>query len=105
MGTYFSSKFAFQLNLILLNLQTDIAIDVVKTCILQLRNHNRGYLHLLGRCPPQVVQEAVRRIKNELLSGSSLAHWVQNDVTISVRSSQQFFDSIIKGILYYYLNL
>ena len=70
------------------------------TCIQQLRgesSHSNSFLHLLARFPPQIVQEAARRTKSQLLTGTSLSSWVQHEATITARSSQQFFDLILKG--------
>ena len=80
--------------------KTELAISIAKTCIVQLRRRcgeSAVYLHLLGRCPPQVVGEATRRVKQQLLSSSTLSSWVQNETTVSARNGQQFFDYILKG--------
>lgn len=73
-------------------------------CIHQLRNETNSnrFLHLLGRFPPQIVREAMQSIKNDLLTNVSLASWVQNETTITARSSQQFFDFILKGTHNYF---
>lgn len=80
-------------------IQTELSIRVAKICVLQLRDEpgDNRFLHLLGRFPPQIVLQAVDHLKRDLLAQNQLSSWVDNESTIAVRSSQQFFDFVLKG--------
>ncbi|KAK4015632.1 hypothetical protein OUZ56_030607 [Daphnia magna] len=102
------SRHPFAVELLLVSLldlpditvKTDLASQIAMICINQIRNqsHSSNFLHLLGRFPSQIVQLAICRTKNDLLTGLSLSSWVQNETPITARSSLQFFDLIFKGV-------
>ena len=56
-----------------------------------------GFVHLLGRCPPQIVLSASLQLRGELLLINPLVSWVHNEHILPSRTTQLFFDHILKG--------
>jgi Serine/threonine-protein kinase smg-1 len=75
-----------------------LAVDVATAAIHQLRTLSSSsdrWVHLLGRCPPQVALEATRRVRQSIYSSTTLCSWVHNEEVIPSRNFQLFLDHLL----------